>query len=551
MKQWLSFRNITFIIFLIIFILYAIRIIDFNPRLLPLIMLVSVYLLTCKNWKIFSKENRENFQDTLGTIVIPANLLVKGKLTVEGSTKCQDMDTGNVVANNITSISLTAKDVNVTSIHANKKHHANINMQQKVNFNGDCEMKTVNATTINTRNLTSTWGTGGAGAGIVKIAKLQVDQLYGCAWEGTKTNTILVSDNLTFSTPNSDAVLMRFTTAHGGRGDDKPQGMVIIDGAELRIHNRGGTHKWATHFNHKTKPESDSGYYGNWIRGGTLELNNNDDLVYVGVLNVRATSTLNGNFFCNGVSYFQNQVQKGVYSHINWSDGKCYIRGDIMHDGAGETGSHITSNAITCIGNFKCHGPTWFENQVKKGVYSHFNWVDGNCYIRGNVSQDGYGETGANITCHNINAHILYARSNIEGHDIKARSAINAAGRVTCGDVYTGVVDTDQLKGHAWGTAGHIYIPQGIVLHKDAKNEIRLLNNKMNIFCSDLWEIRSKDKNMGITHFHDAISLRPPSAADGRYFQSFELHGKGGVQKRGAGQIHRTWIDGNYRRIAG
>jgi len=116
--------------------------------------------------------------------------------------------------------------------------------------------------TIKTKNITADWTTG---AGNARFCKLHVDQLYGFAWEGTKTNLILMSDNLTFSTPQPEAPLMRFTMAHNGRPDDKKkQGLVIVEDAELRIHNRLGS---ATHFNHKTKPYSDAGYYGNWLRG--------------------------------------------------------------------------------------------------------------------------------------------------------------------------------------------------------------------------------------------------------------------------------------------
>ena len=414
MKQWLSFRNICFIIFFFIFILYATRIIDFNPRLLPLIMLVSVYLLTCKNWKIFSKENRENFEESLGTIVIPANLHVKGSLTVDGATKCQDMDTGNIVVAN----DITAKHANVFSINANNKWHPDIIVNHKLNLNADCNMKTgknfnhkgdsksmygvregraqeddndgaigydpnwgkglsivgikdggnkrvvrmhtnylanlniINTGTLNTatinnsgaitasslnidnkltvgkndnsamvlsdgkignkrggqisfesdgwkrcyswgsgsynrgiastqtwtnghvyaqnitvsdtlksKNITADWSQGGGG--VVRIAKLHVDQLYGIAWG---TNSINISNNLAFKTSNR-VKLMKFTKAHYGRGADKEQGLVLIDDAELRIDNREETSHYSTHFNHKTMPTKNEGYYGNWIRG--------------------------------------------------------------------------------------------------------------------------------------------------------------------------------------------------------------------------------------------------------------------------------------------
>jgi len=149
-KQWLSFRNITFIIFLIIFILYAIRIIEFNPRLLPIIMLVSVYLLTCKNWKIFSKENRESFSSTLGTISIPANLIVTGKLTVQGITECTDITaTGNITATtgNITATkgNITATTGNITATTGNIKATGNI-IAKDIEATGNIKAKDIEAT---------------------------------------------------------------------------------------------------------------------------------------------------------------------------------------------------------------------------------------------------------------------------------------------------------------------------------------------------------------------------------------------------------------------
>ena len=38
--------------------------------------------------------------------------------------------------------------------------------------------------------------------------------------------------------------------------------------------------------------------------------------------------------------------------------------------------------------------------------------------------------------------------------------------KVKASTIYTHLIDTDQLKGHAWGAKGHIYIPDGITLRK-------------------------------------------------------------------------------------
>lgn len=114
-----------FVVLCVIFTLYAIDVIDINPKLIPLLLIVSIYLLSCKNWNIFSKENREAFsEDEKGTLVIPGNLQVKGTLFVEdnvemkkrvqidGETKCQNIDTGNIVSNDITGKKITASSLN-------------------------------------------------------------------------------------------------------------------------------------------------------------------------------------------------------------------------------------------------------------------------------------------------------------------------------------------------------------------------------------------------------------------------------------------------------
>ena len=91
----ISFRNIVFIVLCVVFTLYAIDVIDINPKLIPLLLIVSIYLLTCKNWNIFSKENRERFSDVKGTIIIPGNLKVKGNIEVDGDTEMK----GNATVN--------------------------------------------------------------------------------------------------------------------------------------------------------------------------------------------------------------------------------------------------------------------------------------------------------------------------------------------------------------------------------------------------------------------------------------------------------------------
>ena len=85
--------------------------------------------------------------------------------------------------------------------------------------------------------------------------------------------------------------------------------------------------------------------------------------------------------------------------------------------------------------------------KMKNNVYSHMNW-DGRCIIRGNLQMDGHGATGRDIQCGAINTH----------------------------SIYTHVIDTDQLKGHAWGSNYKIYIPNGIYFGLTNGNYLEMTN---------------------------------------------------------------------------
>ena len=46
-----------------------------------------------------------------------------------------------------------------------------------------------------------------------------------------------------------------------------------------------------------------------------------------------------------GVTYFKNQ-KKNVWSHMNWSDGNVYLRGNIIIDGASGTGKNLKTGSL-------------------------------------------------------------------------------------------------------------------------------------------------------------------------------------------------------------
>lgn len=341
MKQWLSFRNICFIIFFFIFILYATRIIDFNPRLLPLIMLVSVYLLTCKNWKIFSKENRENFEESLGTIVIPANLHVKGSLTVDGATKCQDME----VANDI-----TATKLYVTDIKANKDKHHNIHV-------------------------------GGGDAVFV----VRGDSLF----EGTADfkENISLADGKRLNMMNKAAIKF---------GAGEPDGQDINDGVIA-------WNVWAPGLNIVGKQGIDKKRHTQiW---GTVDCYQDVSFPHVSCNSVT----------CTGVVYTHTINADSLKGHAWNATGHIYLpQGLIMRQSNGYE-IRIWKNKISLMAPNGVEIPT------------------------GTLNTATINNSGA-----------ITAKNKVTAHSIKSHN------------IYTHVIDTDQLKGHAWNRAGHIYTPQGI-----------------------------------------------------------------------------------------
>ena len=180
----------------------------------------------------------------------------------------------------------------------------------------------INTRDINTRNLTSTWGTGGDGAGIVKIARLQVDQLSGYAWNSDAIN--ITNNKLVFRTSQGKDII-EFGKVPAAEGNTDDQSMVLLNNTELRIKNNNG---WYTHFNHKTR----NSYYSNWIRKCSNYAMNIDGIVVI-----------NDTFHCNSLSYFNKLVTANVVKfdslnhksgdgQITRENGQFCIKGDDIID---------------------------------------------------------------------------------------------------------------------------------------------------------------------------------------------------------------------------
>ena len=67
-------------------------------------------------------------------------------------------------------------------------------------------------------------------------------------------------------------------------------------------------------------------------------------------------------------------------------NGKLRIPGGLEVDGE-----------LNIKGESKFHKASWFQNQKKHNVWSHMNWRDGKVYLRGDVVLDGYGGTGKSL----------------------------------------------------------------------------------------------------------------------------------------------------------
>lgn len=110
------------------------------------------------------------------------------------------------------------------------------------------------------------------------------------------------------------------------------------------------------------------------------DLINNGKLVVPGGLQIKGSLSVDGDAFLNKNSQIKGTL--GVY---------------------GKTTFHNE-------GEFKktsrFHGITYFKNQ-KKNIWSHMNWSDGNVYLRGNIIIDGAGGTGKSLKTGSLNTGSL------------------------------------------------------------------------------------------------------------------------------------------------
>lgn len=187
---------------------------------------------------------------------------------------------------------------------------------------------------------------------------------------------------------------------------------------------------------------------GNLIVKGTTTMEK--DLNVKAHATVDGTTICNGAFTCEGVSSFK--MKDKVYSHINWTDGTCYIRGSILLDAAGGTNANVhchdvharnsviakndisASSSVSAGQNLIVGGAT-----TLKGTLNAKSTTLSSVTVSGTLRVDG-----ATVLKGTLNAHGQVTCNNT------ALASLSVNGRVSCGDLYTNVVDTDVIRGHAW-----------------------------------------------------------------------------------------------------
>ena len=100
----------------------------------------------------------------------------------------------------------------------------------------------------------------------------------------------------------------------------------------------------------------------------------------------------------DGNTYLNAKSGKTVHLRINNSDG-LIVDSNKNVDAKGQLiarGNVDTKGTLIARGKFDCYGVSSFKNQ-KKNSWSHINWSDGQVYLRGNVRIDGAGGTGKNL----------------------------------------------------------------------------------------------------------------------------------------------------------
>ena len=411
----ITFRNVVFIVLCAIFTLYAIDVIDINPKLIPLLLIVSIYLLSCKNCNIFSKENREEFsEDEKGTLVIPGNLKVTGKLIVDDDVTMKK----TVTINEETKCdNITTKDLKVTSIKSNTTHHSDVNIQNKINMNkdvtiaGNTKCQNMDTGNIVSNDITSKKITA---SGHVKVPSLVTTSCH--VHNGINTGTLNVRGDSTFNG--------HLTVANGKHIYHKNNSKSIYGHGEAKTDSNDGA----------------IGYEAGWGIG-------------LNVVGIRDGD--NGRVVRLHSAYLDNISNINVNDDINV--GNLNARG------------HVKAPSLQAMGQLQCHKVACANIDTKtlnvrgdSTFNGHLTVANGKHIYHKNNSKSiyGHGEAKTSVNDGSIGyeagwgrgLNVVGIKDEKNGRVVRLHSnLLTNIGNIHPHAVKAHVIDTDQLLGHAFG----------------------------------------------------------------------------------------------------
>lgn len=382
-------KTLIFIILLVIFALYAFKIIDLPIRFIPLILIVSIYVFTCIEWNMFSKENIEGFAAKKGKIIIPGNVEIHGNCEVHGEAtigknsktrmRIKEGRIGNVNAGDICfdadswkrcrrfntntyNYGIAAERIWVSHhawLHIVHANHGSI--QFKGNFHLHKHMFVHGNHHIHHYDRSrSVYGYGISGKADGNDGHVGFEPGWGRGLQ-------LV-----------------------GIKDGKHGRTVRLHSTHLHNIHHITCHAIVMHvgYFHELRHRSGDGLI--WRHKGQFALKGDDWIQLHSHVHVFNDLHVGGNQWFHGASSFKNRKNHGAWSHINWHNGRCYIRGHLIMDNHGGQGSDIHCHVV------HCHTTRFWELRHHSGdgrIWRHHGQfaIEGDDWVQIHASLDIYG----------------------------------------------------------------------------------------------------------------------------------------------------------------